>query len=353
MGLRLSQLFSELIQDNKVGDKNGENLQSIARISERLPFLASGCLEYYLGKEEGRMDLNVCVSKELNEHKLSVDWESLKELIHSNKTQKSFRPIIDFWKKWGNDDFGLLPTIDFVWLVFDISKSNTEGILPWYYIMYQSNPLTNDSRVKNALIKRTKEELNLIEVDYQAFENTFLSFPENVSIRSIGFKPNQSRSIRAYIYTQSMTDLIHLFKICKWPGNTSNFLNEIESFQNLTFKFAIAADFSPSMQPKIGIELYFKEENLERILTLLASKKLCKKETINSLLNWSGEVELDFEEKELNWPSEIVDGIKKPHEKVRIKKNIPLIKLIYEEGKPLTAKIYLYYRPDLSFYVIS
>lgn len=346
MKSQLSKLHFGLLQDDKIITTNKEIYQKIEDIGQALPFIASGCFEYYLGENEGQIDLNISLSYELNDHLLEMDWEAFTSLVPDKILQKSFQPIVKFWENWAKEDFRLSPFIDYVWLVFDMPKSENYAIQPWYYIMYQANAITLDTAVKASLIKQSLVELNLNSAQIDIFHEIFSNFPAKISVRSIGFKPLQNQTIRAYLFAETLVDMFAFLEKYNWPGSIPNFKNELDDFSLLSFKFAIAADFSPEIQPKIGVELYFKDEDFGKILGLLMEKKLCNESTRNALLTWKGEVELDNENDDLHWPKAVQEKLVNAENTFKIKKYIPLIKLIYEEGKTLGAKFYLYYKPD-------
>lgn len=349
MKQKLSWLFRLLLADYYNKPKYNDNLKSIEKVGDLFPLLYNGCFEYYLGNEEGRIDVNVCITYEFGEHKMNLDLAALETLISSNEKMAHLKPILDFWENWGNGKVLYAPLIDYVWLVFDIEGNNPINITPWHYTMFHANAITRDKEVKCAIIKNLLDELRFTTDNFESYRRVISNFPDATTVRSLGLKSyNNNKLIRLYIIGEDLKDLYELLVNNHWPGNIETLKSLLDPFAGMCFKYALALDINPDVMPKIGLELYPHRHHFNAFMKQVAEQGLCKDETLNDLLLWTGELELDT----LSDTSAMYNhnetgnkdaGSEKLQGKFKVKKSIPLVKFIYEQGKPLAAKAYLYH----------
>lgn len=349
MKQKLSWLFRLLLADYYTKPKYKDNLKSIEKVGDLFPLLYNGCFEYYLGNEEGRIDVNVCITYEFGEHKLNMDLPALESLISSDEKMAHLKPILTFWENWGNGKILYAPLIDYVWLVFDIEDNNPISITPWHYTMFHANAITRDKQVKSAIIKNLLDELGFTTDHFESYNRVFSNFPDATIIRSLGLKSyHNNKLIRLYVIGEDLKDLYELLENNHWPGNAETLKSQLASFAGMCFKYALALDIGPDVMPKIGLEFYPHRHHFHAFMQQLAEQGLCQEETLHDLLLWTGELELET----LSDTSTVLNhnGIGNTpahhdnlHEKFKVKRSIPLVKFIYEEGKPLVAKAYLYH----------
>jgi hypothetical protein len=347
MSFRLPDLFKVLLSDFPRRESNIPYLDCISEIAEVFPLISSGCIEYYLGKGEGRMDLNVNIGYEMNEHKLKLDMERLEELIVDDDLKKSFKPIINFLQEWKKDDFRLSPFIDFVWLVFDIVNPSKKEIHPWFYVMFHSNILTSDPQIKVELIKKTLEELDSMPMNWSDIEKIYYSFPPSTTIRSVGIKPvNEGNSIRTYIYGEQIEDIFTLLETNHWMGDINDLKKAILPFSEISYKYALSIDVGFTLSPKIGIELYPREKHNADMLSLLKERGLCNEHSLEDCLAWQGSVKIQVNDSDHQWPDDYKKEAIRSDGNVEIARLVPLVKIVYQQDIPLSAKLYLYYNAN-------
>jgi len=340
MESRLDTLYETLLEPFKLKEKYNENLNTIFQIGKQFPILSSGCLEYYLKNEEGRIDVNVQLCYEQNENLLNIDHRLNKQLIPSKELQINIQPILNFWDQWRQKSFKLHPFIDYIWLVYDIDSKN--GILPWYYIMITVDSLSKDIEIRNELIKQILIQLGVKVADFKKFSDLFSSFPKDTIIRSIGYKTiGNSSNLRLYIVAKTIENIYEILKANKWQGDLTQLIEEIKPFSSLSYKFALSIDSTPELGKRVGIELWPQTESFDQMMQLLVEKNYCTSETLSDLMNWNGRVSY-------NYPNGILLNSKSDEpEKGSDPKNyyryLPYIKFIYSEGQTMAAKAYLYF----------
>ena len=347
MSFRLPELFNYLLSDFPRRESNNAYLNCIQNIAQAFPLVLSGCIEYHLGEEEGRLDLNINIGCEMNEHKLSLDENLLEELIVDDKLNTSFRPILNFLNAWKRDDFPLSPFIDFVWLVFDIINPEKKEIHPWFYVMFHSNKLTLDTEIKIELIKKTLEKLDCMPQNWVDIENTYFSFPSGTTIRSIGIRPEYNKnSIRTFVFAKQLEDIFSLLQKSHWSGDLEKLKSAIHPFSQLYYKCALSVDVGSALSSKIGIELYPKEKYLLKMLKILKERKLCSSNAVDDFLQWRGNVKIQVKVTDYQWPDAYRRQVIQSDGTVEITRTVQVVKIIYEQGKPLSAKVYLYYNAN-------
>lgn len=351
MSLRLPELFNSLLSDFPGRESNNAYLNCLQHIAEAFPLLLSGCIEYHLGEGEGRLDLNINIGYEMNEHKLSLDEKLLEELIVDDKLNTSFRPILNFLNAWKRDDFPLSPFIDFVWLVFDILNPDKKEILPWFYVMFHSNKLTLDPEIKVELIKKTLEKLDCMPQNWADIENTYFSFPSGTTIRSIGIRPAYNRnSIRTFVFAQQMEDIFSLLQKSHWSGDLEKLKSAMHPFSQFYYKCALSVDVGSALSSKIGIELYPREKYFLKLLELLKELKLCSSNAVDDFLQWPGKVKIQVKDTDYPWPDAYRRQVIQSDGMVEITRTVQVVKIIYEQGQPLSAKVYLYYNANQNIF---
>jgi len=351
MSFRLPELFNSLLSDFPRRESNNAYLNCIQNITQAFPLISSGCIEYHLGEGEGRLDLNINIGYEMNEHKLSLDEKILEELIVDEKVKTSFRPILNFLSAWKRDDFPLSPFIDFVWLVFDIIDPDKKEIHPWFYVMFHSNKLTLDTEIKIALIKKTLEKLDCMPQNWPDIEKTYFSFPSGTTIRSIGIKPEYNKnSIRTYVYANQVEDIYSLLQNSQWSGDLEKLKSAIHPFSQLCYKCALSVDVGSALSSKIGIELYPREKYFLKMLELLKELELCSSNALDDFLQWRGNVKIQVQDTDHQWPDAYRREVIQSDGSVKMTRTVPVIKIIYEQDRPLSAKVYLYYNANKNIF---
>ena len=314
------------------------------QIGQHLPLLSFGCFECFIGQEKGRVDFNIRLNQDFEEHNLSLDKKKFNILIPDRKLQSNFQPILNFLSKWKNKSLPIAPMMHHIWFIYDITSTKEKRILPWYYIVFRQNYFMRDGDFRVELVKQALRNLDFPQPEINEFVPIFKSLPASASISGIGIQKNRDLSfLRLYITVKNIDEIYnHLFQN-HWPGNVAQLKEALGDYIAMASRIAFCIDYGHEPQAKIGIEIWYKEGLLERITEKMVNEKLCSPSLREGILSWEGSFEVDNNPNKWIWPKAFLDEKKTPPKKVKFTKNVPYIKFVYEEGKPLTCKAYLYF----------
>ncbi len=329
-------------------------LNRIRQISERLPILSFGSFECWLDANEPRVDFNVIINPRINEHIRVQDWQQEEVDFESVAYRDMQEKIRSFCVTWRQKDFFLKPLLGEVCEVWDITDPN-EALLPtpWFYISFLKNFLDQDPAIKAEIILKLLPLLDS-ELSYDIkdkFYQILCSLPASIRVGAIGVNNrNRRTSIRLYLEINTFDEVIKVLEDYHWLGNIDEVKEKMAPLLPLSHFFGLALDFDGQFQPKIGIECRFHQDNLQEYLSLftqhLCDLGLCSTPKRDAVLNWNGTFEVETTPDFWSWPDRILKTPENMSPRVKIRKLIHYVKIIYEPNKPLFAKVYpMFLRP--------
>jgi hypothetical protein len=329
-------------------------LNRIRTISERLPVLSLGSFECWLAADEPRVDFNISINPRINEHSTISEWGQTEELFENEAYREMRRRIRSFCTIWSQSDFFLNPLFGELWEVYDITNPNESFLpTPWIYFSFLKTALDEDPAIKAEIVAKT---LTLIDNDLpieltKKFCRILSKIPAKIRIGPIGInKRDNKTSLRLFLEIKTFEEVVSILKKLKWKGDVEKLKEEMSGFINDCQFFGLALDFDGKFQTKIGIDCHFyqerAQETLEAMTLILCQKGLCSDVKREATLQWNGSFEVDTHPDFWSWPDRILAQPTSIPSRVRIKRIIDFIKIVYEPTKPLTAKVYpLFTRP--------
>ncbi|RYC67723.1 hypothetical protein [Spirosoma sordidisoli] len=340
-------LSTDLISD--------DYLSRIRQIGRRLPALSFGCFECWLGQDQMRVDLNLAITGKVNEHQVVIDWLAATSDADDAGHQAVLDKIRSICGLWGDSRFILHPHIKVIWLVYDITDPLRRAPAPWLYIHFRRNRLSDDALVRPELVLQTVTLLN-DQYPRERFRPFFESIAPAVQICSIGAPTSRDKqALRVYLMMQSFSDLLQLLIDHHWPGNLAEFSRVMSPYADRSDFFGLSIDIRPELQPRIGIECWFAEDQAQEKLAdftrQLVADKLCSTQKRDALLGWNGQFEVQSSPGLWSWYDPEADAPRHDPKPTVIRRMAQYVKLTYQPGKPLLAKGYLYFdrsvrRPD-------
>lgn len=322
-------------------------LSRIKKIARQLPLFSAGCFECYFGNREQRVDFNISINGSRDEYRLMDNWRMNNYLNHGEQAGEPLHTIRGFCESWDKDNFNLKPFLDDLWLVYDIDDPADDNVVPWYYIRYTTVPLNHDPVFKSAIIWRTLTLLNdpLTNDLRNQLQMLFNNIPSTIFISAIGIKDHRhQKKIRIYMVMHEAREIYSLLEQIGWPGNISDLQNQVHRLADGCSDFGLAIDFDRVIQEKIGIEFWHRGEgrkNFELLTERLIQLKLCTEQQQQAFLGWEGDIELTHHTPASN--SDIGLNPGSSAEGCLIQKTTPYVKIIFEAGRALAAKGYLYF----------
>ncbi len=323
-------------------------VERIRKIARQLPVLSYGYFECFFGKDCERVDFNVSITGIYNEHKQVYNWFTNEGLISDPVSRATFKEVEPFFRDWIRDDFHLKPFIDEFWLAYDICNPDQESIHPWYYISFTSVPLNQIPSFKATVVARTLGYFPECFNDglKEQLYSFFSSLSPAILVKSIGIQQNRSvHSLRVYLV---MTDYEEVFRFLvqfHWPDSVEDLRHSLDSFALDCPLYGLLVDIGPTLQPKIGVELWFRAERpnrmLEDFLDKLIHTGLCTPEQKQSFMDWEGEFTIPHMPNFWAWPTDYLASPDRIAKTVVIRKMARYLKLVYQNGKMLMAKGYL------------
>ncbi len=337
-------------------------LQKILEISRELlnlPTTSEAGFECHLGKSGDRTDFCICLSPPSKDRQL---WsEKIKSIQYFSGDSPIWRSIESFINSWNLEQSILHQKVRNAWLEFDINDSDKDTPTPSFFFSpnginggYHKDtpwktPESFEWVIDNALEPLMQESLE--DATKQRLRKCFQLLPDKGNVFQIGImlpRPSESQSVRiciSGIETLEIPNYLKSIECLECTKEIDSILNEIAGFID---RPAVSISIKDSVYPKIGIECYINDNTKhspkwQAFLEFLVQHKLCTAQEMNALINWIGY----SEEKSCSdiWPDDVRLGASflYPTFRSTIVRTLHHIKIVYEPGKPLSAKAYLWF----------
>ena len=325
-------------------------LNRIRTISTDLPLISFGCFECWLADSEPRVDFNVGITGKLNEHKTIVQWFSGRPEPEHEQQQLALKKLQSICSAWSDSSFFLHAQIKVLWLVYDIPDPLNVTLVPWMYIHFRKNLFMDDGMVRTEIVLQT---LSFMDSRYsfekrEAFRSFFQNLSSAVQICSIGAPTNRNSNVlRVYVMMQTYDDLVRVLTDNQWLGDADELQKQIGHLVQYADFFGLSIDIDPIIQPKIGIECWFNEDQaqpkLMNFTRILVDEDVCSPQKREALLSWNGCFNTTINPAVWSWPDNMQPVKPSENKQVVVRKMAQYVKLVYEPDKPLVAKGYLYF----------
>ncbi|GAB2576047.1 hypothetical protein [Spirosoma areae] len=325
-------------------------LNRIRLIGRQLPALSFGCFECWLASSEPRVDFNIGITGRLNEPKTILHWLERLPEPGGEQHRAVLKKLRTICSAWSDSRSFLESQIRIVWLVYDIPDPIGTTPVPWLYTHFRENVFLSDAVVRPDILLHT---LTLLDSHYSTEEReSFRVFIQTISpavqISAIGTPTGRGgKLLRLYLLTKTYADLLRVLTDQQWPGDVNELHQQMSHLVGHCDFYALLIDLNPGIQPKIGIECWFNETDTQTKLmnftNYLVEDGLCSAQKRAALLTWNGRFETETSPMLWSWPDHLLPATTRAFQRVVIRRMAHYVKFIYEPGKPLVAKGYLYF----------
>lgn len=150
--------------------------------------------------------------------------------------------------------------------------------------------------------------------------------------------PHNTRGLDSYrlVLAISRDELPEYLRRIGWPGSMDVLSDLLSSLFNLSSGLDVDLDISDTVLPTIGMSSYnpIGDPRWRRLLDALVARGACTPEKREAVLRWPGRSEVMLPG--YKWPTELHRTLE--------------VKVVYREGAPLLAKVYLVFEHKLALF---
>lgn len=295
--------------------------------------------ECELGNENPDADFLVSYNTQIGKRDALANISLDKEL----KENKVWKGILEVNNRWNDKNDFIYHRLDFLWLEFDTKTKN-------YFVpgIFFGPLIYSDSKFsrKEQFIIICEKVFAIFGIDKPGKSVLTLmnNLPDDVHIFQIGILPARNVPFQRFCITKLNSDeLEKLLYVVEYPyiDKAVELFNWLSDFSD---KIEVDIDLGDEIGEKIGYECYIESENIEKwqkFLDFLVDEKMCTKEKCEAILNYPGVSDSDTDRD--IWPENLLDALSVMNswKQSIFKRSIHHIKVVFEPGKPLQAKVYL------------
>lgn len=323
-------LSSGLISQNSI--------EEMLILTEKLPPLSGAGLEFHLGNTPPRTDFLIRATTEDSGREAFADKQQQLKVNIELFESDAWKPLRNFFNEWANPVSSLYHQVEDIWLEFDIEDK--VNLLPSvFFDIDRQNLLNSDEKIKvmelaveklSQPLERTVSNTIKMCMERAPAETRFYYLGVMLSRRDYGvrlcFVGFEAFWIPAYL------------KSIGWKGNSSVLNTILNVYACNADKIILDIDVSTSVQPQVGVEIFFDSQLMwDEFFKLLVKNKICSTEDIKKISRWPG---FDIEEK-----SQIIQELSKiTGREIRyLVRRLNHIKLACDTSGDIKAKAYLYF----------
>ena len=290
-------------------------------------------VECRLSKEDN-VDLAVGFEADLPGDQLGVFLKNQHHEIDTNSDNVNrLHNMLQFFMAPSPAQQFLKQSIKGFWLNFDLNEGS-DIPLPWVYLVFREVKLGGSFYA--TLLKKTFHSvtLNYDQPTLDRMVDVVNAIPDHAYLLGVAI-PTQAnqRTFRVVIYGMDFGQILDFLKIIQWPGDLENLALQLNPIGALCDKLGLLLDVSNGvLLAKVGIEMLIEQENailhVDQLLKFILGLEVCDPSKANAVNDWIRRIAS-------------TEGLPlSPASTQVINQWINHFKLVYEPGKPLTAKCY-------------
>lgn len=309
-------------------------LSKISGIAPAVNSFSLASIECRLAEKEDQVDLAIGYThgllRNLVKPKLNLDlWRRL-GICESDPGQ--LEKMLDFFGNELRQKHFLQDTIEGVWVNLDLSHGQDLG-LPWIYIVFRYLGLGPE--FYNHLMIKTVQTLDIRydQATISLMQEVLKSLPEHAYLLGMAVPSQRNgHSFRLVLYGMNFREVGNYLGKISWAGDLEDFVLKMGSAADRCTKLGLLLDFSNgSIHPKLGVELLLDPldsgKHSQEVLKSLLDLGLCSKAKSADLVLWLRDQEAFGNSQQ------------------SVRQWINHFKMVYEPGKPISAKCYFGIRP--------
>jgi len=340
-----------------------EDIQKIEDISDRLPnlpFISHAIFECKLSDGVSGTDFSIYLRPPEKDIK---SWDDkLSEVKNYYGNSSIWLRISNFIDKWRDKGSLLYIGIEDIWLEFDIDSVNQS--IPEPSLFFKINCIKGEYNEGNNIVK------NLQEIDWifdSALKSLMLDslktstkhrlykcfkfLPVDSQVFQIGImlpRRSESRAVRICVNKIKICDISNYLKNIECLESTKEIESILNDIEKIVDDVALNISVEDIVHSKIGLECYIKEYSKDSpkwqaFFNFLIQNQLCTIEKVNALNEWIGYSD-EKSHREL-WPDSFKMGASFVYPRLRstIVRGLHHVKIVYQPGKSLDIKAYLWF----------
>jgi hypothetical protein len=273
-------------------------------------------------------------------------------------TNSIWRKIREFSLEWIDPESPLYDNADNIWLEFDVDSSPPEIPTPSLFFgvkqlqYYRENKLKYED-VRNISQWGIKTALKLLETEtplklQSKISNCFSLLPPGAEVFQIGVMlSRKSETVRLCVSGIPIEKIVDYLSNIGWIGSYKEvelLVSDLSKFVNI---IDLAFDVGNTINRKLGFECFTNTQSqndhmLQAFLDYLVKNGMCLPAKRDALLTYPG-----FFDERSNpefWPSNLskMSSFLQGNKLSTFMKSLNHIKIVYEAGKALEAKAYLF-----------
>lgn len=317
--------------------------ESFRKIKTSASILPSGLIQYTFGFER-ELGCNLPEADFLVSLNSSLDCrDSLDDIFKDEKisTDEVWESIKTIINKWQDTKNFIYHRLDYLWFEFDIRRG--EYFTPGFFFapMIYENSKYNKSEQYLEIFKRVFACFNL-----QPSENVKRLtdvIPEEVHIFQVGLLPARDKGLQRYCLSRvTRGNFEEILSKLDYSTNLSEAKSVFDWLCEFSDKVEIDIDLGDTPGTKFGFECYMNRgkdliSKWEKFLNEICSKRICSKEEVHNILKFPGVSSANIRD-DLDYPMRLLFEMNSEY---FFKRSIHHVKVVYEKGEELKAKVYL------------
>lgn len=332
---------------------HGEAIAAINRVAGSLPeSISCACLECRLN-DNPQVDFIACFMARDGGRAVLTTHPAQRTPTRESLASDPWRRVFNFCTEWSNPESILYQQVPFIWLEFDMNEP--PPAVPDPFLIFCLQPSFMQGPLKET---RPEGRVDPASVEAQrrlmrAGLAPLLSRPLDPRVEErlaacaralpgtghlVHLAPHNTRGLDSYrlVLSISRDELPDYLMRIGWPGSMAVLSDLLSSMFNLSSGLDVDLDIGDTVLPTIGMSSYnaIGDPRWRRLLDTLVARGVCTPAKREAALRWPGRSEVTLPGHK--WPSELQRTLE--------------VKVVYRQGEPLLAKVYLVFEHKLALF---
>ena len=307
-----------------------EDRPRIHDIGGYFPLLRLGCLEFRLSEENMQVDFMLNLAGKWNERSRITQLTEKIAQLPEGPWKDTWKQADHFRQQWSTRDSRLDKLVSNQFIVFDLLPDQLPSAPPWFYFGFRPSTygMTEEEYLDALKFSMGISFPAFPTSVYQQIRHLYRNRPSDTVIPAFGplFARNQQGIRVGMRPVNDQEALLDLLQTNNWQGPQESVKELSDQLMPLANRCEIVLDCTEPVSNYLGLECWFGGDPKHRIgifFDKLSDLGLCSEAKKNALLAFPGE--------------ERVAGLG------RLGRTINHVKVIWQDGKPVQAKTYLFF----------